>query len=73
LYGNNLHYCTGFKSIVTQELLITLADAFVLAVNWHTFKIEQIVDLNTLISTDLQPGWCKGLEFASGKLYEGFS
>jgi hypothetical protein len=54
-------------------IYFTLTDGFVVTVNRMSFKIENVINFNRLINSDLQPGWCRGLDVVDGKVYVGFS
>ena len=54
-------------------IYFTLTDGFVVIAHRTTYKIEQIIDFNSIVSGDLQPGWCRGLAICNGLLFVGFS
>ncbi len=55
------------------RLFFTTVDGHVVIANPASLKIEEIVDLNTMHSTDTLLGWCRGILVDGEKAWVGFS
>jgi hypothetical protein len=60
--------------LVHQGMIyFTTVSGKIVVANPKTLKVEHVVDLNQLHRKDTLLGWCRGIGFAEGKLWVGFS
>lgn len=59
--------------VLDDFIYFTLTDGYVVIVNKHTLKTEEIIDLNEISNYKVLLGWCRGIEVIDKKAYVGFS
>lgn len=54
-------------------IYFTLTDGYIVIVNKHNYKVEEVVDLNKISNYKVLLGWCRGIEVIGSRAYVGFS
>ncbi len=59
--------------VLDDYVYFTLTDGYIVIVNKHTLKTEEVIDLNGISDKRLQLGWCRGIEVIENDAFVGFS